>query len=210
MIAAIICSGELKDDATIKKLCQDADLIICADGGSRHAYHMNIMPHVIIGDLDSSDSKIVEHFRALGVEVIAYSSDKDKTDTQLCIEYAAERTQEVMLLGATGSRMDHTLANLSLLCYGLEKGIKISIVNDTNQIFLIKDAISIQGRVGDIVSLLPYSEQVKGICTKGLRYELSNAVMIQGNPYGVSNYLTSEEATVEIASGILLVIRSKD
>lgn len=210
MKSAILCSGEINDYEYIKKLCQDIELLICADGGSLHAYNMGLMPQVIIGDLDSSDDKVVEYFRALDVNIIEYNSDKDKTDTQLCIEYAAKTSKDIMLLGATGSRMDHTIANLSLLYYGLERGLKVSIANDKNLIFMIKDNITIKGSVGDIVSLLPYTEKVEGIRTSGLHYELAEAVMKQGAPYGVSNYLSREEAFIEIGNGYLLVILSKD
>lgn len=210
MKTIIIGSGEINDYGFCLELLKSADRVICADGGTRHAVNMKLTPDVIIGDMDSSGVQYVEYFRKKGVEVIEYPTDKDKTDVHICIEFAMPFSSEIILLGATGSRIDHMLGNISLLKLGLEKGVRISIADNKNRIYMIKDAITLYGKRYDIFSLLPFTEKVEGICTVGAHYELRDAVMEQGNPYGVSNYFEQETVKISIKTGYLLVIKSKD
>jgi thiamine pyrophosphokinase len=189
---------------------QSADRIICADGGTRHAINMKLTPDVIIGDMDSSAAQYIEYFRGKGVEVIKYPADKDKTDTHICIEFALAFSTEIILLGATGGRIDHMMANISLMKLGFEKNVPISMIDNKNSIHMIDKAISLEGNKGDIFSLIPYTEKVEGITTKGAHYELKDAEMELGNPYGVSNYFEEEKVDVSIKKGYLLVIKAKD
>lgn len=210
MKTVIICSGEIYDYSFCLDIVRSADRIICADGGTRHAVNMKLTPDIIIGDMDSSAAQYIEYFRKKGAEVFKYPSDKDKTDTHICVEYALAFSTEIILLGATGSRIDHMIANISLLKLGIENGIPISIVDNKNSIHMIADSISLEGNKGDIFSLIPYTEAVEGITTKGAHYELKDAKMELGNPYGVSNYFEEETVQVSIKRGYLLVIKSKD
>jgi thiamine pyrophosphokinase len=210
MRAAIICNGKLENYDISKEKLQQVDFIICADGGTRHAYHMNIIPDMIIGDMDSSKDEYIEYYRNKDVPIIKYSSDKDKTDTQICLEYAMEKYDEIILLGATGSRLDHTLGNVSILRLAADKGITAYIIDENNEIYVTKDCIRLEGNKGDIVSLLPLSGKVEGINLKGVLYPLQNAIMEIGNPYGVSNKFAETEVVLTIASGYMIVIKSKD
>jgi thiamine pyrophosphokinase len=160
--------------------------------------------------MDSPCSAYLEFYREQGVPLKEYSSDKDKTDTQLCIEYALTFSNEIVLLGATGSRIDHTLANVSLLKLGLDKNIPISMIDNKNNILMIKDCAKSLGKKGDLFSLIPFSEKVEGLCTKGAHYELSDAKMEIGSSFGISNYFEETELTVNIKSGYLLLIKSND
>lgn len=210
MKTVIIGNGEIYDYSFCHDIVQSADRIICADGGTRHAINMKLTPHVVIGDLDSSAARYIDYFRNKGVEIIQYSQDKDKTDTHICVEFALAFSSNIIILGATGSRIDHMLANISLLRLGMEKGIPISIIDDKNNIRMIKDFIVLNGNKGDLFSLIPFTERVEGISTKGAHYELENAVMKLGDPYGVSNYFEEERVEVSIKTGYLLVIKSRD
>ncbi len=210
MKTVIISSGEIYDYSFCYDIVRSADRIICADGGTRHAINMKLTPNVIIGDMDSSADKYIEYFRKKGVEVVQYPKDKDKTDTHICVEFSLPFSTEIILLGATGSRIDHMIANLSLLKLGFEKNIPISIIDDKNNIRLIKDSIIIKGNKGEYFSLIPFTEKVEGITTKGACYELVNAVMELGDPYGVSNVFEQESVEINIKKGYLLVIKAKD
>lgn len=210
MKTVIISSGEIYDYGFCHDIVRTADRIICADGGTRHAINMGLTPNAIIGDMDSSSGQYIEYFRKKGVEVVQYSADKDKTDTHICVEFAMAFSTEIILLGATGSRIDHMIANISLLKLGIERSIPISIIDNKNHIRLINNYIEIEGNKGDYFSLIPFTEKVEGICTKGAHYELENAVMELGDPYGVSNYFEEETVEVSIKSGYLLVIKSQD
>lgn len=210
MKTVIISNGEIYDYSFCYGIVKAADRIICADGGTRHAINMNLTPDAIIGDLDSSASQYIEYFRKKGVEVIQYPKDKDKTDTHICVEFALTFSTEIVLLGATGSRIDHMIANISLLRLGIERNIPISMMDNKNHIRMINNSISLVGNKGDIFSLIPYTEKVEGISTRGAHYELKDAVMELGNPYGVSNFFEEKTVEITINKGYLLVIKSKD
>ena len=210
MKAAIICNGNIEDYDVSKERLSQVDFIICADGGTRHAYHMNIIPNIIIGDLDSSKDEYIEYYRGKEVPIIKYSSDKDKTDTHICLEYAMEEYDEIILLGATGSRLDHTVGNVSILKLAADKGKTACIIDENNELYVVKDGITLEGTKGDILSLLPLSSKVEGINLRGVLYPLQNAVMEIGNPYGVSNKFEESTVVLTIASGYMIVIKSKD
>lgn len=210
MRAAIISSGSISDYESCKEKLKQADKIICADGGTRHAYNMGIMPDVIIGDLDSSADRYISYYDNLKVPIIKYSWDKDKTDTHICLEFALETCDEVWLMGATGTRLDHTLANISILRIAVDKGKTACIIDANNEIYVIKDKIRLEGKSGDILSLLPLTTKVEGITLRGTYYPLQDAEMELGNPYGVSNKFEEDSIELTIKSGYLAVIKSKD
>ncbi len=210
MKAAIICNGSILDYELCRQRLKNVKVVICADGGARHTFHMNVTPDIILGDLDSAKDEYIDFYRQKQVPIVQFSPDKDKTDTQLCLEYALERYDDILLLGATGTRLDHTLGNISLLRLAADMGKQVCILDDHNEIRLIKDKITLEGHKEDILSLVPLSSKVEGITLTGVYYPLENAVMEIGNPYGISNRF--KEATVELSikSGYLLVIKSQD
>jgi thiamine pyrophosphokinase len=210
MKTVIISSGEISDYDFCIDIVKSADRIICADGGTRHAINMKLVPDVIIGDMDSSSAQYIEYFRKKGVEIIQYPREKDKTDTHICVDYAMEFSTEIILLGSTGSRIDHMMANISLLKLGLERDIPISIIDSKNHIRLIKDSIILEGKAGDLFSLIPYTGKTEGVSTRGAHYELEDAVIESGDSHGVSNYFEKETVEVTIKKGYMLVIKSKD
>ncbi len=187
------------------------DYIICADGGMKHCRKLSLIPHLIVGDFDSTNPTDLMYFEDLGVPMEQFSSHKDETDTELALGYAIEKgATEVVIWGGIGTRLDHTLGNVHLLYSALKQGVKVTLMNDQNTVCLIEDEIEIKGKEGQLVSLLPFSEKVEGICTQGLAYSLTEGVLPLGSPIGVSNYMINTHATVKIKSGLLLVILARD
>ncbi len=183
-------------------------VIICADGAAQRLKAYDILPDCIVGDMDSIDEDTLNHFDSKGSEIIRYSGDKDETDTQLALERAFEMNpDEIRILGALGGRIDHTLANISLLVMCVQKGIDAKIVDEECELFVIDRSCVINGEEGETVSLTPLSSDVRGITLDGFKYPLSDAVMETGRPYGVSNKLLGTQGTISIRSGYLLVIR---
>jgi len=210
MRVAIISNGSIYDYESCKERLGKVQKVICADGGTRHAYNMGIVPDVIIGDMDSSADKYINYFKELDIPFIKYNRDKDKTDTHICLEFALELCDEVFLFGATGTRLDHTLANISILRLAADSGKMACIIDENNEIYVIKDNIRLEGKKGDILSLIPVSTKVEGVTLKGAHYPLEDAQMELGNPYGVSNMFEEDSVEVFIKSGYLAVIKSKD
>ena len=211
MKAIIISNGSIQDYTFYKKILNDYDLIICADGGANHAKCMGLIPDVIIGDFDSVDQNDLNTMKRQDTKILSYPPIKDETDTQLAIEYAIENgCNDLILIGCLGSRFDHSFANVSLLKMIVDKGCKGTIINENNQIYLVDSSIELSGESGDVVSLLPITDKVTGITSQGLYYSLKDAEMKFGIPYGISNVFTQSNVSIAIDSGLLLVIRAID
>ena len=183
--------------------------LICADGGARHLDALGLTPDVIIGDMDSLAPDLLMRCEKKGSRIVRYPRDKKETDTQLALEYALRlNPDEIRIFGALGGRIDHTLANISLLALSAEKGVFARLTDEWCEVFIVTRHAVIEGIPGQTVSLFPLSAAVTGIELHGFEYPLTGATMEPGAPYGISNRLTAERGAISLASGCLLVVRS--
>jgi thiamine pyrophosphokinase len=212
MKALIVGSGSLYEADFLKEKYKWADLVIAADGGALHLDNAGLVPHVLMGDFDSLPGPVLEKLRRNeNVEIIKFRPEKDFTDTELAIDIALERgADEISLVGACGTRLDHTVANIHLLYKILKSGAKGCIEDENNQVLLIDDSITLYRRENYKVSLVPLPPFVKGITTTGLLYPLDDDTFAFGIGRGISNEFEDEKATVSIKEGLLLVFVSKD
>lgn len=188
-------------------------LIIVADSGLVLADRLKIKPDYIVGDFDSVPEAILDRYRNQAAPIETYPREKDQTDTQIAIELALRNTpSSVTIVGATGSRMDHTLANIHLLLLLLQREIDAYIVDQNNKLYLKQESFFIEksAQFGDYVSLLPFGEAVKGLTLKGFYYPLDNVILSAGSSLGISNEIVEEIAEVEFQEGILLVMETRD
>jgi len=211
MKCIIISSGSFGDYNWARKIIGKHDFIICADGGARHIFNMGITPQIILGDFDSIDMATKRYYLEKEVKFIEFPKDKDFTDTELAVEYAIEHgAKDITLMGVIGSRMDHTLANISILLPLSVRGIHARIVDENNEIVLTRESISISGNPGELLSIIPLSERVEGLCLTGMEYPLDNATIKFGSSIGISNRFLSDNAKVDFESGTILLIKSRD
>lgn len=181
---------------------KDDDIIICADGGYDALVYTGIVPHVIIGDFDSLKSSVPKEIKS-----IEYPSDKDKTDLEICIDYALEEGCEtIFILGALGGRIDHTIGSLCALKYAKDYGAEAMILTGKSRIYLVDKELEIAREKFDYVSLIPCTEEVGGVSTSGLKYELDGKTLYKSNSLGISNEFFNNTATVKVTSGLLYVI----
>ncbi len=209
-ILFVVAGGQIRDLSFFqsKLLELNPSGIICADSGAGHLYSLGVIPQVIIGDMDSLTPEMLDYFRGQGCKIIKYPEAKDETDTQLALEYAfGMDADEIYLFGAVGTRIDHTLANISLLVHGAKKGVNVRFIDEWCEAFIVSREYVIDGEIGQTVSLLPFSDVVKGITLDGFEYPLKNGVMEIGRPYGISNRLTATKGVISVSAGYLLVIR---
>ena len=202
----IIANGTINDEDFHKDLIKDSDVIICADGGANNAKNMGIIPDYIIGDLDSvSLSVIRDHFKNNDKTKIIKDTNQDKTDLELAISLAETLDPtEIIILGAIGNRIDHTIANI--LCLNkIKSDIKTQIIDDKNIIELVENPKDITGNKNDIVSIIPLTD-VLGLSYSGMKWLVSDKDTKFGW-FGISNRLTSNKANVSFSKGKLLVIR---
>lgn len=191
---------------------QDADCIICCDGGMHHAKALGITPDYIVGDFDSVRPEVLEEYRNMGISIRQFPTHKNETDMQLGMLLALELgATELVLIGGIGDRFDHTLANAHLLLYLLKKGVRGILVNEKNCVELIDKEVTLYGKAGDLVSTIPLSMQVEGVTLEGLEYPLVDYdLALDDKLVAVSNVMTGTEAKVKIRKGYLFVMQTRD
>ena len=213
--AIVIANGVINDPVlTYKRVTELFNFVDCivisADGGAENALKMNLVPDVVIGDMDSIKATVKENIREKSnkTRYISTSADKDKSDTQLAVEYALDLgIKKMIILGALGDRIDHAIANILLLTSPFLKDIDIRILTDTSEIFIMRNSGTLTGDIGDTVTLLSLSPYTYFIKTKGLKYELENEKLLFSPVRGISNVFTDKKAYIKIRGGTLLVIK---
>jgi len=194
------------------------DIIIAADHGLKAVEELQLPVDYILGDFDSVPSHILEKYKELSEEgqkitFKQYDPEKDETDTQIAIELALELDgEEIVILGATGTRIDHLLGNIHSLYIPLKLNKNAYIIDEHNKIYLLNQdtLLSKEQLYGPNLSLIPLTETVTGVTLEGFKYPLSKVDMHIGESLGVSNEVISSKAQIKLKSGIFVVIESKD
>lgn len=212
----IFANGELPEMNKARAILKDGDYIICADGGTRHALALGLKPHLVIGDMDSTGKAELKKLRDNGVSIELYPRDKNETDLELAITRAVElEPKEIILVAALGGRIDQTLANISLLTDQRLSTFDLRLDDGVEEVIFCRakppkgNQVRVHGRSGDIVSLIAWSAPVHGVRTKELKWALDDETLFPESSRGVSNEMTSNSASIEIGSGLLLVIHRR-
>ena len=187
------------------------DLVVAADGGARHAAALGRRIDRWVGDGDSIDPAELARLVASGVPVERAPTDKDETDAEMALFAAVGAEPErVTILGALGGdRLDHELGNIWLLAHPALADRQAFLMSARTRIRLARPGrTELAGRVGDLVSLLPFEGDAVGITTEGLRYPLRREGLLSGPSRGLSNVRTAPTATVSIEAGRLLVVET--
>ena len=185
-------------------LCAD-DYVVFCDSGLKHLDGLQIEPSLIVGDFDSH---VNPH---LDVETIVLPCEKDDTDTVFAVKEAVKRGfEDFLLVGVVGARLDHTLANTSILLYLDSQGKRGRIIDDYSEMEIVSsEPISISEEFS-FFSLLNITGCAKGITVTGAKYPLQDAEITCEYQYGVSNeVLAGETATVSVKERKLLLIKNR-
>jgi thiamine pyrophosphokinase len=206
----IFANGDLPDPHKARVLLHPDDYIICADGGTRHALALGLQPNLIIGDMDSTDKAQLQELKQAGVEIELFPRDKNETDLELAINRAIElEPKQIVIVAALGGRLDQTLGNIALLADVRLATLDIRLDEGVEEIFFCRNQVQVEGWRGDLVSLIPWGEPVHGIRTQGLKWALNNETLYPDKTRGVSNEMISESASIEIKSGLLLIVHRR-
>lgn len=227
----IIGAAEIQNYEKIKKYFRNDDYYIYCDAGLKHQEALGVWPNLIIGDFDSYSKAEMErkyqeiknaHEDSLNQnqkqaqaaarkppELIVLPCEKDDTDTVFAVKEAMRRNfAEFLLVGVIGQRLDHTLANVSILYMLDEAGKQGRILDDYSEMQLVSGS---PARIDDTCayfSLLNVSGQAEGVTITHAKYPLQDAAIHCEYQYGVSNeVLPGETAEVTVARGKLLLIK---
>lgn len=230
MTAYILTGGNvwLKN---LKTTREEGDIVIAADSGYKNAKALGLTVDALIGDMDSIN-KVPE---TGNMEIIRLPEEKDVTDTQAAVALALDRgADDICIIGGIGSRLDHTLSNLSILediegyysaplgkrrrFLGLNKQMRLArqinatITNGFNRVRFLRDnsAIIPKNPYFRYISIICAEETAKGVCIDGVKYPLQNATLSRRNQYAVSNEISGNCAFVSVQKGAIYVIESYD
>ena len=188
------------------------DYVVAADGGAFALERWKILPHLVVGDMDSLGEAGVERMARKGIPVAKFSAAKDESDLELAVAQAIEvGATEIVLLGALGGdRLDHETANLLLLADPGYDGVRLEARRGALRIRPVRGAgsLSLAGPVGALVTLLPVNGNADGVTTQGLRFPLRDETLRFGRARGLSNEVASLPATVTVRNGSLLVFET--
>lgn len=189
----------------LKAVSKNYDYIIAADKGYKALKEANVKIDIAIGDFDSLG------YVPDDVKVIKLKSEKDDTDTMSAVRYAIDNGAKIItLIGGIGGRLDHTIANLQTLGFIVSNGVFGKLIHEDNEIIgLLPGEYKLKKRNGYSMSLFSMSDEVTGLCEKGVKYPLDNAVLTNTFPLGVSNEITDDCAVFSFESGILFVCFSR-
>lgn len=208
--AAIFAAGELYDLERVRALVGRPDLVICADAGLRHAQALGLRVDLLLGDFDSLDGAALEAARAAGMAIVQVPVEKDKTDSHLALEEALRRgAEEILLVGGSGTRLDHTLSNVLLLP---ECPVPITMTDGKSVARVLRDgqSLAVRREEGAYLSLVPLTPAVTGVAASGVYWPLEGATLRWGESLGISNRVVEPAARVSVGSGCLLVIQAWD
>lgn len=191
------------------------DTIVCADSGLDVAYQLGLSVQYAMGDFDSASKESITKYNDSGTEFIRYPVEKDATDTHIVLDWVVDKLpSEIILLGATGKRLDHFLANVNVLMKPLSYGIPTYIVDEHNCLYLLDRSYVFHREKmhGKYISFLPFTEEVSAVYLRGFKYELDGQTLTLGNSIGVSNELSEESDTalIEFGEGVMIAIESRD
>lgn len=211
----LIITGGFIDIEFLKSsvIRENYSMIIVADKGLLAADTLDLPIDYILGDFDSVPLDVLSKYRTKSIPIEAFPAMKDKTDTHIAFEMALSYKPSVIdLIGATGSRMDHSISNMDLLILAVNQGVNARILDPNNKIYLKNRSFVIRKNEqhGDFISFSPFASQVKGLKLYGFKYPLNGITLTPGSSLGISNELLEEEGRVEFEEGIFAVFETKD
>lgn len=206
----VIITSYIDTNMSLLPFTNDADFIICLDGGWDIAKKENITPDLIMGDMDSLLSELPEN-----VSTERFPPEKDYTDLELALKKAIElTTNNVMIIGGIGGRLDHTMANIQLLSQYTDYFDSLIMLDGRNKCFVLneiqKKGVVLSAETDSYFSVFSLSDECTGLDIENAKYPLENYTLPRTGSLCVSNeFVDEKDAVISIENGTLLVIVSK-
>lgn len=209
LTAVVVIGGDPPISAVAQALPAH-DFVVAADSGLHGARALGLHVNAVIGDMDSVDPQLLADAESAGTIIKRVAHDKDATDTELALLFAAERgAQRIIVVTGGGGRLDHQLGVLNVLFHPGLAAVNVEAFWDTAHVLALRGpgTVALHGRRGEVVSLLPVGADASGTTTEGLVWPLTNETIPAYSTRGVSNELIGTEARISLTLGHLLIIR---
>lgn len=197
----IVAAGDKAGAFTPK----NGDFVIAADGGQEFLKELKVTPDLAVGDFDSSSS-IPEDCL-----VIKFNIEKDETDTAIAVnEGLARGYRRFEIYGGLGGRLDHSIANIQLICSLSTRGCDAKLIGNKMTVTAVTDGeLRLPAKKEGTVSVFSHSDISSGVTIKGLKYPLTDATLSNMTALGVSNEFTGKPAVIAVKTGTLLIMWSE-
>ena len=210
----IVCGGEIDGDFAERLIMSSGfEVIIAADRGMDFLYEHKITPDIIVGDFDSVKNEALSYFKEKGMsDMRVLNPEKDDTDSECALQIALDHgADHIIIIGATGTRIDHVLGNISLLGKAMSEGTRAELLDTHNRIRMIDNELEIEKnkQYGKYVSIIPVCKNNK-ITLEGFKYPLKDYTFEGFNTLGISNEIVDDIAKITVNEGQYIVIESKD
>lgn len=212
---AVIVSGGSIDQLFGLQLLSEIqpEYIIAVDSGLKFLYHNQILPTHIVGDFDSVDLAVIEYYKEKSdIPIREFNPVKDASDTEIGLRYALELgAEELWLLGATGTRLDHVMANIQILKIAHDTGVKAYIVDNHNKISLNEKEIFLkkQKSFGKYFSIFPFGGIVQNVTITGAKYPLEHYCLCPYDSRCVSNEIV-DDVEIVFPEGMIILMETRD
>ena len=211
----IVSGGTIQDEFALQVVRESApQYIIAVDSGLDFCYRNGVVPTHIVGDFDSVEPEVIAHYKEkTTIPIREFNPVKDATDTEIAVRLALELgIEQLWILGATGTRLDHVMANIQVLKILLEQGVRAWIVDEHNRISLWEKEIRLLDKesFGTHFSIFPFGEVVRDVCIKGAKYPLCNYEMTNEESRCVSNERMDKEVIITFSEGIIILMETRD
>lgn len=181
--------------------------LLAADGGVKELKGEDLLPDLLLGDMDSLSQEEKRFYEAQGVPIEYHPVMKDKTDGQLALERAFSLGfREVIFFGALGRRLDQSLASIHLLDKALCLGLIVSIISKGEVLFGGERELLFTAPLHTPFSLLPLTTVVSGLTIKGSQYDIVGRDLLKGETLGLSNRVLRPPVSIEASEGRFLLI----
>ncbi|MGI5850100.1 MAG: thiamine diphosphokinase [Christensenellales bacterium] len=208
MNCLILSGGTKPEQQILIDYVEWADMVIGVDGAADVFYQYGIVPGILIGDFDTADIKCVKSLEKRGSKVVRLCIEKDETDTESAVDYALSGgADDMVILGAIGSRIDHTISNIWMMVRADMAGVKCRIIDNNNELMVSNKDICLNGNAGQTISILPLTGEVC-VSATNLKYPLNNLVLGWGSSRGISNVMLESEAKICISGGYALIVKT--
>lgn len=210
MKVLVVTNGTIADMEFLKGIAANHKTILCADGAVKYLRSIGCMPTKVVGDLDSISQEDLKWVESNHVPVLQYDVRKDFTDTEIAVSHALEMgAASITIVGAWGSRIDHSLGNLYLLKMISEHHAEGVIIDKNMEVSLISKNTKLSWKKGETVSFIPVSEKILGLTLKGFEYNLDAVELNMGSSRCISNVVAADNPEIQLTQGFLFAIRNK-
>jgi len=212
----VIVSGGSINDAFAMQMIENIkpDCVIGVDSGLNFLYRNQLVPTHIVGDFDSVSPEVIAHYKSMkDIPIREFNPVKDATDTEIAVCLAAELgVKELYLLGATGTRLDHVMANIQILKLALDQGVKAYILDECNRISVWEKEIRLceSERFGKYFSLFPLGGVAPDVSIEGAEYPLEHYRMSPFESRCVSNEYKDDEVVITFPQGTIVLMETRD